>query len=67
MKTDSQNNLIKAWLMNGRSITPLQALDMFGCFRLSARIDNLRKAGMNIKTDLIMINDKRIAQYSIPR
>jgi hypothetical protein len=67
MKTDSQNNLIKAWLMNGRSITPLQALDMFGCFRLSARIDNLRKEGMNIKTDLIMINDKRIAQYSIPR
>jgi hypothetical protein len=67
MKSDSQNNLIKAWLMNGRSITPLQALDMFGCFRLSARIDNLRKEGMNIKTDLIMINDKRIAQYSIPR
>lgn len=67
MKTESQNNLIKAWLMNGRSITPLQALDMFGCFRLSARIDNLRKEGMNIKTDLIMINDKRIAQYSIPR
>lgn len=67
MKTDSQNNLIKAWLMNGRSITPLQALDMFGCFRLSARIDNLRKEGMYIKTDLIVINDKRIAQYSIKR
>lgn len=67
MKTDSQNNLIKAWLINGRSITPLQALDMFGCFRLSARIDNLRKEGMYIKTDLIVINDKRIAQYSIKR
>lgn len=67
MKTESQNNLIKAWLMNGRSITPLQALDMFGCFRLSARIENLRKEGMDIKTDLIVINDKRIAQYSIKR
>ena len=67
MKTDSQNALIKGWLMNGRSLTTLEALNMFGCFRLAARIENLRTAGMDIKTEIVTINDKRVARYSISR
>lgn len=65
MKTESQNALIKGWLLNGNSITALDALNMFGCFRLSARISNLKEQGMNITTEMVEINDKRIAKYSL--
>jgi hypothetical protein len=65
--TDSQNALIKGWLMNGRSLTTLEALNMFGCFRLAARISNLRDEGMDIHTEIVEINDKRVARYSIKR
>jgi hypothetical protein len=67
MRTDSQNALIKGWLMNGRSLTTLEALNMFGCFRLAARIENLRSQGMDIHTEIVEINDKRVARYSIKR
>jgi hypothetical protein len=67
MRTDSQNALIKGWLMNGRSLTTLEALNMFGCFRLAARIENLRTQGMDIQTEIVEINDKRVARYSIKR
>lgn len=63
MKPDSQNALIKGWLLNGYSITALDALNMFGCFRLSARIANLKEQGMNITTEMVEVNDKRIAKY----
>lgn len=60
---DSQNALIKGWLLNGKSITPMEALNMFGCFRLSARIANLRDEGLPVVTDMVTINDKRVARY----
>ena len=63
MKTESQNALIKGWLLNGHSITTLDALTMFGCFRLSARIANLREEGYDIVTEMVTINNKRIARY----
>jgi hypothetical protein len=63
MKSESQNALIKGWLLNGRSITAIDALNMFGCFRLSARIANLKEQGMNITTEMVEVNDKRIAKY----
>ena len=61
--TDSQTALIKGWLLNGYSITQLDALNIFGCFRLSARIANLREEGLDIVTDMVNVNDKRIAKY----
>jgi len=67
MKTDSQNALIKGWLLNGHSLTTLDALTMFGCFRLSARISNLKDQGMNITTEMVEVNDKRIAKYYLAK
>jgi hypothetical protein len=67
MKPESQNALIKGWLLNGYSITPMQALNMFGCFRLSARISNLRDEGMLVVTDMVTINDKRVARYYLQK
>ena len=67
MKTESQTALIKGWLLNGYSITQLDALNMFGCFRLSARIANLRDEGLDIVTDMVNVNDKRIAKYYLQK
>ena len=67
MKKDSQNALIKGWLLNGRSLTTLDALNMFGCFRLSARISNIREEGYDIVTEMVEVNDKRIAKYYLAK
>jgi hypothetical protein len=67
MKPESQNALIKGWLLNGYSITPMEALNMFGCFRLSARIANLREEGLAVVTDMVTINDKRVARYYLQK
>lgn len=45
------------------SITPLEALNHYGCLRLSARIWDLRNNGHNIQTH--MVNDtKSIKHYA---
>ncbi len=67
MKKDSQNALIKGWLLNGHSLTTLDALTLFGCFRLSARISNLREEGYDIVTEMVEVNDKRIAKYYLAK
>lgn len=62
--TDSQNALIKGWLLNGYSITQLEALNQFGCFRLAARIADLRNQGFKIDTKIVTLeNGKRVAMY----
>ena len=66
---ESQNKRIKAHLLSGRSITPLDALYQFGAFRLGARINDLKREGVLIKSELIEITSdgkkKRIAKYSL--
>lgn len=60
----SQNQLIKEHLEKGRSITALEALARYDCFRLSARIANLRDQGLRIKTEIIETHTgKRVAKY----
>ena len=39
----SQNERILAHLKKGKKITPLDALEKFGCFRLAARISDYEK------------------------
>ena len=45
-----QTKAIKEHLEAGHSLTNKEAADLFGCYRLSARINELREAGMNIRT-----------------
>ena len=47
----SQSKLILAHLKTGATLNPLQALAKFGCYRLGARIYDLRQAGYNITTE----------------
>jgi sulfur transfer protein SufE len=62
----SQNKQIADYLNKGRKLTPIDALNKFGCFRLAARISDLRNNGMSIVTKTIKLdNKKQIAQYSI--
>ena len=62
--TESQR--IAVWKhLQVADITPLEALTLYGCFRLGARIFELRKEGKKIKTEMIDINGKRVARYSI--
>lgn len=68
-KINSQNQQILKYLRRHRSgITPMDALKLCGCFRLSARIFDLKEAGHNIyKTWEEEITDegtvKRYARY----
>jgi len=59
----TQNDAIKQHLLAGKPITPLDALQNYGCFRLAARIDELRKAGMDIETLTEKRNGKQYASY----
>lgn len=56
---------IRAHLESGRSITPLEALDRYGCNRLAARVGELRAAGMRIEKDMDPdpLTGKRYARY----
>ena len=44
---ETQNKRIEKYLLSGRTLTPLEALYKFSCFRLSARIYDLRKRGLD--------------------
>lgn len=47
------------------SITPLVALEEIGCMRLAARVNDLRRDGHAIRTDLVRRNGKVWARYSL--
>lgn len=63
----SQKELILSHLLEGKSITPLEALDLFKCFRLGARIWDLKKEGHDIKSELVYDphTDKHYEKYWI--
>ena len=65
--TVTQKNEIKSHLKMGFRITAIDALDKFGCFRLAARIKDLKDEGMEI--DKVMVktaSGARVAQYYSP-
>ena len=61
----TQNQQILDYLKSGKTITPLTALKKFGCFRLSARIYNLKQEGHNITTENVTRKGKTFAEYSL--
>lgn len=67
-KIDSQNRRIAEYLKKAttKGITPLEALTKFDCFRLSARIWDLRhKYGMDIETIHEYRGGKQYARYRL--
>ena len=54
------------WLKSGRTITPLEALERFGCLRLGARIYEMRQEGFGIKREMVKVGkNKSVARYSL--
>lgn len=52
MKKESQLKKVKTHLLTGRSITPIEALNLYGSFRLAALVHVLRhKEGLDIVCD----------------
>ena len=65
--TVTQTNEIKAYLKMGYRITAIDALEKFGCFRLAARIKDLKYEGMEIDKVMVeTISGARVAQYYSP-
>lgn len=61
-KKRSQKDMCLEYLRQFKSITPLEALQAFNCFRLAAIIHLLREEGYDIITN-INDNGKRYAIY----
>ena len=61
----TQNQRILEYLKSGKKLTPLEALNKFGCLRLSARIFNLKEHGHAIITENVTRKGKTFAEYSL--
>ena len=62
----SQNAAILRYLQAGYALTPREALDLFGCFRLGARIADLKAKGHAINSELVTVDGgKRVAKYTL--
>ena len=48
-------------------LTPLDALQRFGCLRLAARIRDLRERGHQIHSVEVPVGRKRVARYHLVR
>ena len=60
----TQEARIRKHLESGKKINPLQALNIFGCFRLASRISDLiHKKGMSISKNMITRKGKCFAEY----
>ena len=60
----TQSEQILNHLKSGHSITPIDALNLFGCFRLGARVFELKRSGHNIHSELCELdNGKHVARY----
>lgn len=67
----TQTQMILGHLKLFKAITPLEALEKYGCLRLGARILDLRDAGHNIRTEIIEVQSrngkKHVAKYVLAR
>ena len=66
MTYTSQTSLLKQHLEAGKTITSLEALRLYGCLRLSARMHDLRSTGLGVEARTITtLSGKRVAEYYI--
>jgi len=63
----TQTQRILIYLKTGKSLTPIEALQKFGCFRLAARISDLRSQGHTIWTNYVQKDKKIFAAYKLSK
>lgn len=62
----SQEKQILDYMLRGHRITGIEALELFGTFRLPARIADIRSKGFEVQSEFITTpNGKRIKIYWI--
>lgn len=67
----TQNEKILKYMSTHKNgITPLQAMDKFGCMRLSGRIHDLREMGYVISSELVEVRNRygekcRVSRYRL--
>lgn len=61
----TQEDAILQHMKLGQRITPLEALNLYGCFRLAARIHELRQAYPTIRSGKRKVGAKTVAEYWI--
>lgn len=65
----SQTDRIYAHLKAGNSLTPVEALSLFGCLRLGARIHDLKAVGVSIESHIVMVHGAsgpaHVARYTL--
>lgn len=64
--SQSQNQLIKAHLESGKPLTGMEALHRYGCFRLPARIADIKAQGVPVESKLVKVGPKKwVSEYRI--
>jgi hypothetical protein len=61
----SQTQKIYGYLLLHGSITPHEALQYFKCYRLGARIWELKKKGHSVQRELIEQNGSHFCKYTL--
>ena len=62
----TQLEALLRWLQSGASITPVEALGAFNCFRLGGRIYDLKARGYEIETRMVTVpSGARVASYRL--
>lgn len=62
----TQNAMVLHHLRTIGPLSPLEALDRYGIFRLGARRFDLIEMGYDVQTRMVSQNGKRFAEYSLP-
>lgn len=61
----TQKTAILEHMRKGQPITPLEALSLYGCLRLGARIWDLKNDGWEIESAIVEQNGKHFAAYRL--
>ena len=62
----SQTERILQYMLEGHSITPLEALEKFKCFRLGARIADIKAKGYLVYSEFVTTpSEKKVKQYHL--
>jgi len=63
---ETQNEAILSYLKKGMSLTPMDALNFYGTFRLAARVYELKQDGWPIECERLDVGDnRRVGHYSL--
>ena len=68
----AQTDRLRQHLMAGKAINPLEAWRTLGIYRLAARVHDLRKEGVDVRSEFVKVTNQfgepcRVKQYRLPK